>query len=100
MLTYGSDRSRTAGGKVILQSSYSKGWTARTTKTASRGEHPGTAVQWGEETFEVISADVLPAGGVRYVLAPWPDNEAIRGGQGHRRREVRQIGGAEQPDRA
>ena len=78
MLAYGSDRSRLAGGKVVLHAHFSKGWTARTAKSGVRGEHPGTAVLWGDQYFEVIAADVLPAGGVRYVLAPWPDNETIR----------------------
>lgn len=78
MLPYGSDRSRMAGGKVILQSRLSKGWTARTAKTSTRGARPGTTVLWSDEYFEVVAADALQDGGVRYVLAPWPENEAIR----------------------
>jgi hypothetical protein len=78
MQTHGSDRARTLGGKVILQSALPKGWTPRTPKSHTHSEHPGTAVVWGEQTFEVVEASVLPTGAVRYVLAPWRDDHTIR----------------------
>jgi hypothetical protein len=78
MRAYGSDRVRLSGGKVILHSRLGKGWTPRTAKTLTSAEFPGTAVYWDEQYYEVLSADLLPAGGVRYVLAEWPDNHAIR----------------------
>lgn len=78
MRAYGSDRVRTSGGKVILHSRLGKGWTSRTEKTLTHAEFPGTAVYWDEQYYEVLAADLLPAGGVRYVLAEWRDDHAIR----------------------
>lgn len=72
MQPHGSDRVRSAAGKLILHSRISKGWTAGTPLC------PGTAVQWEEECFEVVSADLLPGGGVRYVLGPWSDSSTMR----------------------
>jgi hypothetical protein len=67
-----------SGGKLILHSRLSKGWTPRTEKTLTSAEFPGTAVYWDEQYFEVLAADLLPAGGIRYVLAEWRDDHAIR----------------------
>ena len=78
MRAYGSDRFRVSGGKVILHSRISKGWMPRTEKTLTNAEFPGTAVYWDEQYYEVLAADLLPAGGVRYVLAEWRDDHAIR----------------------
>ena len=78
MQSYGSDRVLSAGDKVVLHSRLPKGWTPRTPKTLTHSEFPGTAVLWGDAYYEVISAEGLPAGGVRYVLAPWADHHAIR----------------------
>jgi len=78
MQSYGSDRVRSAGEKVILHSRLSKGWTPRTPKTLTHAEFPGTAVLWNDQYYEVVSAEGLPAGGVRYVLTPWADHHAIR----------------------
>ncbi|MGZ5443798.1 MAG: hypothetical protein ACXW5U_02785 [Thermoanaerobaculia bacterium] len=78
MRAYGSDRFRISGGKVILHSRLGKGWTPRTDKTLTSAEFPGTAVYWDDQYYEVLTADLLPAGGVRYVLAEWRDEHAIR----------------------
>ncbi|HYC62308.1 MAG TPA: hypothetical protein VEK79_22340 [Thermoanaerobaculia bacterium] len=78
MLTHGGDRARRAGERVILQSAIPKGWTAREPKTNTSPEHPGTAVLWDEEYFEVVEASASPSGGVRYVLMAWRDEHAIR----------------------
>lgn len=78
MHPYGSDRVRASGGKVILHSRLAKGWTPRTPKSDTHAEFPGTAVLWDDEYYEVLAADALPAGGVRYVLAPWRDDHTIR----------------------
>lgn len=78
MLPYGGDRVRTAGGKIILHSNISKGWTARRAKTNVHAEYPGTAVLWDDQYFEVINATLLPQGGVRYVLEPWREEHVIR----------------------
>lgn len=47
-------------------------------RTLTSAEFPGTTVVWGEEHFEVIAAEGMPNGGVRYVLAPWRDEHTIR----------------------
>lgn len=72
MQAHGGDRFRMSGEKVILHARLSKGWTAGSRVC------PGTAVQWDEQCFEVMSAELLPAGGVRYVLAPWSDANTMR----------------------
>ena len=78
MQPYGGDRVREAGGKIILHSRISKGWTPRRAKNNINAEFPGTAVLWDEQYFEVIAAELLPAGGIRYVLEPWRDDHTIR----------------------
>lgn len=40
--------------------------------------HPGTAVRWEDDLWEVVAAGELPAGGASYDLAPWDDRNAIR----------------------
>lgn len=78
MQPYGGDRVRESGGKIILHSRISKGWSARRAKDNVHAEFPGTAVLWDEQYFEVIAAELLPAGGIRYVLEPWRDDHTIR----------------------
>jgi hypothetical protein len=78
MLAYGSDRVRLAGGRTILHARLPKGWTARVEKQGTHAEFPGTAVLWNDEYYEVIEAEALPQGGVRYVLAPWREDHVIR----------------------
>ena len=78
MQTFGSDRVRVAGEKVFLYSPISKGWTARVAKRGTHAEHPGTAVLWDEQYYEVVSAELAQGGGVRYVLLPWRDDHTIR----------------------
>ncbi|HJQ36496.1 MAG TPA: hypothetical protein VKB93_05110 [Thermoanaerobaculia bacterium] len=75
---HGSDRVRVAGEKILLFSRISKGWQARVPATNIRGEHPGTAVLWDEQYYEVIEAGVMQGGGVRYVLAAWRDEHVFR----------------------
>jgi hypothetical protein len=78
MLAYGGDRVRQAGGKIILHSAISKGWTPRRAKSHTHAEFPGTAVLWDDGYFEVIETAPLPQGGVRYVLVPWREEHTIR----------------------
>lgn len=78
MQPIGADRVRKAGDRVILLSKIPKGWTPRTPKTNTSSEHPGTTVLCEEQYFEVVEATALDTGGVRYVLAPWPENHTIR----------------------
>lgn len=66
------------GEQVILSCRLSKGWTARVAKTFTSAEFPGTAILWEERYFEVVIAEPLAQGGVRYVLEPWPEHHAMR----------------------
>jgi len=79
MQAFGSDRVRQGDGEqIFLSSRLSKGWTPRVAKTLTSAEFPGTAILWDERFFEVVSADELKQGGVRYVLEPWRDHHAMR----------------------
>ena len=79
MQAFGSDRiRRVEGEQITLLSRLPKGWTARVEKTYTSAEFPGTAVQWEDKYFEVVIAEALPQGGVRYVLEPWRDQNAMR----------------------
>ncbi len=78
MQAYGSDRVRGDGERIVLSSRLSKGWRPRVEKTLTSAEFPGTAVLWEERYFEVVSAQELKQGGVRYVLEPWRDHHAMR----------------------
>jgi hypothetical protein len=79
MQAFGSDRVRVADdGRVLLSSRVGKGWTTRVEKTLTTAEFPGTAVLWNDEYYEVVDAEGLPSGGVRYTLQPWRDAHAMR----------------------
>jgi hypothetical protein len=79
MQAYGSDRVRVADdGRILLMSRLAKQWTPRVEKTLTSAEFPGTAVLWSEAYYEVVKAEPLPAGGVRYMLLPWREEHAMR----------------------
>lgn len=79
MQAHGSDRLRvTEEQRIVLSSRFDKGWTARVAKTLTSPEHPGTAVLCDDEYYEVVEANVQGHGGIRYVLAPWREEHAIR----------------------
>lgn len=78
MRAYGSDRFRMAGERVILHSSLVKGWMPRRARESMHAEFPGTTVLWDEQYYEVIAADALPNGGIRYVLERWNEAHTIR----------------------
>jgi hypothetical protein len=79
MQAFGSDRVRQGEGEqIVLSSRLSKGWTSRVGKTLTSAEFPGTAILWEERYFEVVSAEELKQGGVRYVLEPWRDHHTMR----------------------
>lgn len=78
MQAFGSDRVRQDGEQIVLSSRLSKGWKPRIEKTLTSAEFPGTAVLWDDRYFEVVAADELQQGGVRYVLEPWRDHHAMR----------------------
>ncbi len=78
MQPYGQDRVRSAGGRLLLHSPVSKGWTPRVPKSGSHSEHPGTAVLWDGEYYEVISAEPGATEGILYVLSPWREDHVMR----------------------
>ncbi|HYK03321.1 MAG TPA: hypothetical protein VE974_16295 [Thermoanaerobaculia bacterium] len=78
MHPFGSDRVRASGERVILLSPFSKGWTARTPKSNTHAEYPGTTVLWDEQYFEVVEATAADGERVRYVLEPWREEHTIR----------------------
>lgn len=63
---------------MILQSRLAKGWVARRAKAGTHAEFPGTTVLWDGEYFEVVEAEAMQGGGVRYVLLPWREDHVIR----------------------
>ena len=76
---FGTDRLDVApSGRVRLRCRQPKAWVAR--KPAERGlvVHPGTAVRWDDDLWEVVSAEEAPGSEVCYELARWDDQHAIR----------------------
>jgi len=65
-------------GSFLLECPMPKGWVGRKRGTQTSAEHPGTAVRWEEEIFEVVEAAPGQRGGIRYRLAPWEARHAIR----------------------
>ena len=79
MQAHGSDRVRPGEGEqFVLMSRFPKQWMPRAAKTLTSSEFPGTAVLWEERYFEVVDAEGLPQGGVRYVLEPWREMHIMR----------------------
>jgi hypothetical protein len=76
---HGSDRLRVReDGAIVLSSRLVKvGWQGRVAKTLTTAEHPGTAVMWDDECYEVLEVEALQQG-VRYTLGPWGDNHTMR----------------------
>ena len=76
---YGRDRLEQKPDETFhLFSPVSKGWIGRKPGTQTSAEHPGTAVDWENEVFEVVAAEPLPSGGMRYLLARWEERHTIR----------------------
>jgi hypothetical protein len=78
MTPFGSDRVHVDGERIVLSSRLPKGWTPRVARTLTSAEFPGTAVLWEERYFEVVDAEALPQGAVRYTLEPWLEHHAMR----------------------
>lgn len=75
---FGDDRVEEKGdGKVRLSCPSPKGWAPRRPAGPGVVLHPGTAIRWEDELWEVVSAEETP-GGVRYELSPWDERNAIR----------------------
>jgi hypothetical protein len=78
MRSHGTDRVRRGNGEQwIILSRQSKGWVPRTPAAVTRNERPGTTVRCEETYYEVVSATAT-AGGIRYVLEPWRDENVMR----------------------
>src|SRR5258708_23310504 len=74
----GADRLEAAsGGHLVLFSAHDKGWRPRLAATRLAPDHPGTAVRWEEQIFEVLDVEA-GGGGVRYTLALWDERHVIR----------------------
>lgn len=65
-------------GRWVIVSPVAKGWRARRAKSRTSPEHPGVAVSWDGELFEVIEAGESEAGPSRYTLARWDERHTIR----------------------
>lgn len=78
MRPHGSDKLRVFGERLILSCRIPKmNWVPRVPKTLTHSEHPGTAVLWEEQFFEVVEARQL-ANRFEYTLEPWKDVHMIR----------------------
>jgi hypothetical protein len=77
MRAYGTDHLRVDGDLLLISSRIPKGWQARVARTLTSPEHPGTAILWDDECYEVLAIEPLPQG-YRYTLAPWSDSHAMR----------------------
>jgi hypothetical protein len=76
---FGTDRAESGpGNSCLITCATPKSWVHRRPKTLTSAEHPGTAVKWGEEIFEVMEASPTDGGGMRYRLEPWDARHAIR----------------------
>jgi hypothetical protein len=76
---FGADRlDKGVGGQPVLVCPAPKAWKPRKGKTLTSAEFPGTAVEWAGGIFEVLQAEHLEDGGVRYSLGPWAQGHAIR----------------------
>ena len=76
---FGADRVEIErGGGLILVAARSKSWTARTARTLTTAEHPGTAVEWDGRVYEVRDAIPCADGSTRYHLSLWEERHAIR----------------------
>ena len=76
---YGSDRVHYDPGEgIVLDSRYTKGWQGRVMASRGNRAHPGTAIGWDDELWEVVSVEPLQPVGVRYRLEKWDDSQVVR----------------------
>jgi hypothetical protein len=76
---FGTDRAETlSDGRIRLRCRQAKAWTPRKPPERGMTLHPGTAVRWEDELWEVVAAKGIPESGVDYELAPWDGQHAIR----------------------
>jgi hypothetical protein len=78
-LPHGRDRvAEQRDGTWIVVAPNAKGWRARRPRTRISPEHPGTAVSWDGELFEVVAARESEGGQASYSLERWSDRHTIR----------------------
>ncbi len=65
-------------GRLAIHATAAKGWHGAVAPTQTSPAHPGTAVHWEDELWEVVSAQDLPGGGARYELSRWNERHATR----------------------
>lgn len=76
---FGTDRVEAAGhGRIRIVCAIPKAWTPRRPAAPGMALHPGTAVRWEGGLWEVLSAEEVGGGDLRYELVPWDDRNAIR----------------------
>jgi hypothetical protein len=76
---FGPDRIDLASsGHVRLTCPRPKEWVTRRPAGPGSVLHPGTAIRWEEELWEVVDAGDAPGGEAWYELARWDDQHAIR----------------------
>lgn len=77
-VAYGSDRAELLKeGGVVLLTAHHKGWRGRVSRGIDKYDHPGTAVQWDDQLWEVVSAEKTKEG-VRYLLTRWNPEHVAR----------------------
>lgn len=76
---FGTDRVEAAGhGRLRILCREPRAWTPRRPATPGMALHPGTAIRWEDDLWEVVGAEEVPGAGVRYELEPWDERHAIR----------------------
>jgi hypothetical protein len=76
---YGSDRVEmlSEGSAAVIDAYHHKGWRGRRPADQLRSEHPGTAIQWDNQLWEVVTAEPTNHG-VRYYLERWKPSHVVR----------------------
>ena len=67
-----------APDEYFIDAPHSKGWTPRKLSSRTARPHPGTAIEWEGELWEVIDARGRDTGGIRYRLRRWADDQVVR----------------------
>ena len=75
---FGKDRVTRIEGGVIIDSIHPKEWTPRVHTERTGRAHPGTAVEWNDQLWEVVGVRRRSRGGYRHYLVPWQDDHAVR----------------------
>lgn len=78
MRAYGTDKVETLrNGAAVIDTFHHKGWIGRRVAGTRQLEHPGSAIDWDGELWEVITVE-RTSHGVRYVLERWKSSHVVR----------------------